>query len=88
MNQHLLNSVTARDWEGTSRTAVDLALLGRYYERYADHCVNVAARIVYLVTGLTPERYERKKDADGKELELDERFLELEQYFGHRQAKK
>ena len=88
LNQHLLNSVTARDWEGTSRTAVDLALLGRYYERYADHCVNVAARIVYLVTGLTPERYERKKDTDGKELELDERFLELEQYFGHRQAKK
>ena len=82
LNQHLLNSVTANDWPGTSRTAVDLALVGRYFERYADHCVNVAARIVYLVTGLTPERYERKKDKDGHDLEMDERFRELERYFG------
>ena len=82
LNQHLLNSVTAHDWQGTSRTAVDLALLGRYFERYADHCVNVAARIVYLVTGLTPERYVRKKDADGHEVEMNERFRELDRYFG------
>ena len=82
LNQHLLNSVTANDWPGTSRTAVDLALVGRYFERYADHCVNVAARIVYLVTGLTPERYERKKDKDGHDLEMDQRFRELERYFG------
>lgn len=82
LNQHLLNSVTANDWSGTNRTAVDLALIGRYFERYADHCVNVAARIVYLVTGLTPERYERKKDQDGHDIEMDKRFRELERYFG------
>lgn len=82
LNQHLLNSVTANDWSGTNRTAVDLALIGRYFERYADHCVNVAARIVYLVTGLTPERYERKKDKDGHDIEMDKRFRELERYFG------
>ena len=82
LNQHLLNSVTANDWTGTNRTAVDLALIGRYFERYADHCVNVAARIVYLVTGLTPERYERKKDKDGHDIEMDKRFRELERYFG------
>lgn len=82
LNQHLLDSVTANTWPGTNRTAVDLALLGRYFERYADHCVNVAARIVYLVTGLTPERYERKKDKDGHDREMDERFRELERYFG------
>lgn len=82
LNQHLLNSVTANDWPGTNRIAVDLALIGRYFERYADHCVNVAARIVYLVTGLTPERYERKKDKDGHDIEMDKRFRELERYFG------
>jgi phosphate transport system protein len=30
---------------------VDLALLGRYYERIADHAVSLAERVVYLVTG-------------------------------------
>ena len=32
-------------------TAVDVTLLGRYYERFADHAVSVAKRVVYLVTG-------------------------------------
>ncbi len=31
--------------------AVDMALLGRYYERFADHAVSVAIRVVFLVTG-------------------------------------
>ena len=32
-------------------TAIDVTLLGRYYERFADHAVSVARRVVYLVTG-------------------------------------
>ena len=32
-------------------TAIDLTLCGRYYERFADHGVSVARRVVYLVTG-------------------------------------
>ena len=32
-------------------TVVDLTLLGRYYERFADHAVSVARRVIYLVTG-------------------------------------
>jgi len=32
-------------------TAIDVTLIGRYYERYADHAVSVARRIVFLVTG-------------------------------------
>ena len=31
--------------------AVDIALLGRYYERIADHAVSVANRVVFVVTG-------------------------------------
>jgi phosphate transport system protein len=31
--------------------AIDITLLGRYYERFADHAVSVARRVVYLVTG-------------------------------------
>lgn len=28
-----------------------VTLVGRYYERFADHAVAVAPRVVYLVTG-------------------------------------
>ncbi len=34
-----------------TETVVDLTLLSRYYERFADHAVSVARRVVYLVTG-------------------------------------
>lgn len=34
--------------------AVDIALLGRYFERYADQVVNVADRIVFYVSGRKP----------------------------------
>jgi phosphate transport system protein len=39
------------DSEFPRETLVDLTLLGRYYERFADHAVSVAQRVVYLVTG-------------------------------------
>ena len=35
--------------------AVQLALVGRYYERIGDHAVNMGERIQYLVTGWLPE---------------------------------
>lgn len=40
-------------WSHGVEPAVDIALLGRYYERIADHAVSVARRVVYLVTGRT-----------------------------------
>jgi len=42
------------DWAYGVEAAVDIALLGRYYERIADHAVSVANRIVYVVTGDFP----------------------------------
>lgn len=42
------------DWAHGVEAAVDLALLGRYYERIADHAVSVANRIVFVVTGQAP----------------------------------
>jgi phosphate transport system protein len=38
-------------WTGTPQQTVDVTLLGRYYERFGDHGVSIARRIVYLVTG-------------------------------------
>jgi phosphate transport system protein len=40
-------------WPYGVEPAVDIALLGRYYERIADHAVSLARRVVYLVTGET-----------------------------------
>ncbi|WP_225848061.1 phosphate signaling complex protein PhoU [Streptomyces sp. HPF1205] len=45
--QHLLDD----RWKHGIETAVDVTLVGRYYERFADHAVSVAKRVVYLVTG-------------------------------------
>ncbi len=42
-------------WTHGVEPAIDIALLGRYYERIADHAVTVAHRIVFVVTGEQPE---------------------------------
>ncbi|MBA3311577.1 MAG: phosphate signaling complex protein PhoU [Nocardioidaceae bacterium] len=42
------------DWSDGVEPAVDMALLGRYYERIGDHAVSMGRRIVFLVTGHHP----------------------------------
>jgi phosphate transport system protein len=42
------------DWGAGVEGAIDMALLGRYYERIADHAVSMGRRIVFLVTGQNP----------------------------------
>jgi phosphate transport system protein len=37
--------------EGILQEAVQIALIGRYYERIADHAVNVGERVAFIVTG-------------------------------------
>lgn len=39
------------DWSYGVEAAIDLALLGRYYERIADHAVKTARSVGYIVTG-------------------------------------
>ena len=38
-------------WPGTAEQAIDLALLGRYFERFGDHAVLIASHVRYLITG-------------------------------------
>ena len=51
------------DWEHGVEAAVDVALLGRYYERLADHAVSVANRVVFVVTGENPRAVGRREAA-------------------------
>ncbi len=37
--------------EGRLQTAVNIALVGRHFERMADHAVNIADRVAFMVTG-------------------------------------
>jgi phosphate transport system protein len=60
LHRTLLVTMLAPDWPHGVDTAIDLALAGRYYERFADHAVSVARQIVYLVTGETPLQLEKR----------------------------
>lgn len=53
------------DWKHGVEPAVDIALLGRYYERIADHAVSIARRVVFLVTG-EKGRFQDIRDAPFK----------------------
>jgi phosphate transport system protein len=43
------------DWPHGVETAVNVALLGRYYERFADHAVSIAQSVIFIVTGTKPD---------------------------------
>jgi phosphate transport system protein len=51
LHQRLFAVLLSPDWPMGVEAAIDGALLGRYYERYADNAVNVGNHIVVLVTG-------------------------------------
>ncbi|EHK87172.1 phosphate signaling complex protein PhoU [Saccharomonospora azurea] len=54
IHRHLFSVIMDKNWEHGVSTAVDVTLLGRFYERYADHAVSVARRMVFVVTGRMP----------------------------------
>lgn len=54
LHKHMFTVLMDREWSHGVGPAVDITLLARFYERYADHAVAVARRIVYVVTGQMP----------------------------------
>ena len=54
LHKHMFTVLMDRNWNHGVGPAVDITLLARFYERYADHAVAVARRIVYVVTGRMP----------------------------------
>ncbi|GLY03286.1 MULTISPECIES: phosphate signaling complex protein PhoU [Actinoplanes] len=51
LERDLFKIMLADDWPYGAETAIDGALLGRFYERYADHAVNIGEHLIYLITG-------------------------------------
>lgn len=51
LHRQLFTILLGPQWSHGVEAAVDAALLGRFYERYADHAVNAGRHVVYLVTG-------------------------------------
>jgi phosphate transport system protein len=54
LHRRLFRVLLERPWPHGMEAAIDITLCGRYYERYADHAVSVARRVIYLVTGEMP----------------------------------
>jgi phosphate transport system protein len=54
LRRSLFRTLLSAEWDAGVEPAIDIALLGRYYERIADHAVSMARRVVYLVTGENP----------------------------------
>jgi phosphate transport system protein len=51
----IFGSLLSEEWDAGVEPAIDVALLGRYYERIADHAASMARRVIYVVTGEFPE---------------------------------
>ncbi len=51
LHRDMFSRLAEGAWQHGTTSAVDIALLSRYYERFGDHAVTVARRVVFLVTG-------------------------------------
>jgi phosphate transport system protein len=51
LHKQLLAFMLGTAWRHGVEAAIDGALLGRFYERYADHAVKAGSQVIYLVTG-------------------------------------
>jgi phosphate transport system protein len=51
LHRDLISVLLSKDWNYGVETAIDMTLLGRYYERFADHAVSIARRVYFSVTG-------------------------------------
>jgi phosphate transport system protein len=51
LHRALFRALLDKKTDYSVETAIDVTLIGRYYERFADHAVSVARRLIFLVTG-------------------------------------
>ncbi|MFF1555489.1 phosphate signaling complex protein PhoU [Rhodococcus erythropolis] len=58
LHRQLFTVTQAQEWPYGVQAAVDATLLGRFYERFCDHTVEIGRRIIFLETGRLPARPE------------------------------
>lgn len=51
LHRHVFDVVLADDWKENAMFTVDVTLASRYFERFADHVVDISAKVSYLTTG-------------------------------------
>ena len=51
LHRELISTLLDDNWKHGIESAIDMTLLGRYYERCADHAVSIARRVYFQVTG-------------------------------------
>lgn len=51
LHRELFTVVLSGDWTHGVEAAIDVTLLSRFYERFGDHAVSVARRVIHIVTG-------------------------------------
>lgn len=51
LHARVFEKVLSDNWKGEPTATVDATLASRYHERFADHAVAVAKKVVYLATG-------------------------------------
>ena len=56
LHREILNAVTGGAWGCSVRDGVDVVLLARFVERFADQAVSITRRLDYIVTGVAPGR--------------------------------
>ncbi len=54
LHRHLFSVLIDNHWKHGVPVGVETALLGRFYERFADHAVEVGRRVIFMVTGDLP----------------------------------
>jgi phosphate transport system protein len=71
LHVHMFEVLMDPRWTYGVAAAVDITLLARYYERFADHSVAVARETVYAVTGQEPDALAAMVAAPGLPALLD-----------------
>jgi len=52
--RHLFSLLIDREWKHSVSVGVETALLGRFYERFADHAVEIGRRVIFMGSGVLP----------------------------------
>ena len=55
LHQQLFSVLMDKEWKHGVAAAVDVTLLGRFYERFADHAVEIGRRVSFQATGETSD---------------------------------